>query len=261
MYFRKALSVLCSDVQKLNMYGCPNGETVCGEPTLGIADVWVNFPSVTPASVNDCKSQQAFVRDLVHEGIVAASKRFGFAVDNFVEAKLYVEQSDYQLSYQIGNSKASPDRKYTAAVWCNFDNQYICKLRVMNRDGTLLCVCHFANGNEHSIGQLRWDGCDNVRIPLTTVTGDAYWNCHLDGSVRFVFPKSETGDPHHLYQHAILLLDWAFVVFDRTARLDLLVRSVSPGFKYAIRRLHREKQHQGIHADPPDNWITSTRAG
>jgi hypothetical protein len=116
----------------------------------------------------------------------------------------------------------------------------------MKHDGTLECVYHFASGNEHSIGQLRWDGCDKIRIPLTALTGDAHWNIFLDGRVRFVFPKSEIGDPHYLYQHAILLLDGAFVVPDRIAGLDLLERSAKAGYKHAIRRLQREQQHQGI---------------
>lgn len=252
MYFRKALPIQCSGVQKLNMYGCPNAETRCDEPTLGIADVWVNVPSMAPPSLHGCRSQQAFVLDLAHSGIVAASKRFAFDVAVFDEAKLYVEENDYQLSYQIGKTKASPDRNYTAAVFCRFDNQYICELRVMRHDGTLECVFHFAHANEHSIGQLRWDGCDKIRIPLTAVTGDAHWNIFLDGRVRFVFPKSEMCDPHHQYQHAILLLDGTFVLPDRIAGLDLLERSAKAGYKHAIRRLQRELQHQGIQPDYPD---------
>jgi hypothetical protein len=125
----------------------------------------------------------------------------------------------------------------------------------MKHDGTLECVSHFANGNEHSIGQLRWDGYDKIRIPLTAVTGDAHWNIFLDGSVRFVFPKSDTCDPHHQYQHAILLLDGTFVVPDRIAGLDLLERSAKAGYKHAIRRLQLEQQNQGIQADHPDGHL------
>ncbi|MFM7187661.1 MAG: hypothetical protein ACKO14_07565 [Armatimonadota bacterium] len=252
MYFRKALPVHCSGVQKLNIYGCPNTETRCDESTLGIADVWVNVPSIAPPSLHDCKSQRAFVLDLAHAGIVAASNRFAFDVAVFEEAKLYVEEHDYRLSYQIGKTKSSPDRKYTAAVFCKFDNQYITELRVMKNDGTLDCVSHFANGNEYSIGQLRWDGCARVRIPFTAVTGDAHWICSLDGRVRFVFPKSEMCDPLYMYQHAILLLDGSFVVPDRIAGLELLEHSAKAGYKHAIRRLQREQQHQGIQPGHPD---------
>ena len=248
MYFRKALPVPCSGVQKLNIYGCPNAETICGESVLGIADVWVNVPSLSPSFLNDCKSQQAFVLDLAHEGIVAASKRFAFDVAVFDEAKLYMEENDYRLSYQIGKTKASPDRKYTAAVFCRFDKQYISELRVIKHDGTLECVFHFANGNEDSIGQLRWDGYDKIRIPLTAISGDAHWEYVLGNRVRFVFPKSEMGDPHYLHQHAILLLDGAFVVPDKIAGLDLLERSAKAGYKHAIRRMQREQHNQAMQA-------------
>lgn len=252
MYFRKALPIQCSGVQKLNIYGCPDAETRCDESTLGIANVWVNVPSMAPPSLYGCTSQQAFVLDLAHAGIVAASKRFAFDVAVFDEAKLDVEANDYRLRYQIGKTKASPDRKYTAAVFCRFDKQYISELRVMKHDGTLEGVYHFANGNEHSIGQLRWDGCDKIRIPLTAVTGDAHWNIFLDGRVRFVFPKSEMCDPHHQYQHAILLLDGTFVLPDKIAGLDLLERSAKAGYKHAIRRMQRELQNQCIQPDHPD---------
>ena len=249
MYFRKALPVQCFGVQKLNIYGCPNAETICDESTLGIANVWVNVPSIVPSSLDNCKSQQAFALELAHAGIIAASKRFEFNLAVFDEAKMSVEENDYVLSYEIGKSKASPDRKYTAAVFCRYDNRYITELRVMQKDGTLQCLYHFANGNENSIGQLRWDACDKIRIPLTAVTGDAHWDCYLDGRIRFVFPKSETGDSHQLYQHAILLLDGAFVVPDRIAGMDLLERSAKAGYKHAIRRLQREQQNQAMHAE------------
>ena len=183
MYFRKALPVQCFGVQKLNIYGCPNAETICDESTLGIAHVWVNVPSIIPSSLDNCKSQQAFALELAHAGIIAASKRFEFDLAVFDEAKMSVEDNDYVLSYEIGKSKASPDRKYTAAVFCRYDNRYITELRVMKKDGTLQCLYHFANGNENSIGQLRWDAYDRIRIPLTAVTGDAHWDCYLDGRI------------------------------------------------------------------------------
>jgi len=255
MYFRKALPVPCSGVQKLNIYGCPNAETICGESVLGIADVWVNVPSLSPSFLNDCKSQQAFVLEVAHAGIIAASKRFAFDVAVFDEAKRYVEENDFQLSYQIGKSKASPDRQHIAAVFCRYDNQYICELRVMKKDGTLDCVVHFANGNEDSIGQLRWDGYDKIRIPLTAISGDAHWEYVLGTRVRFVFPKSEIGDPHYLYQHAILLLDGAFVVPDTIAGLDLLERSAKAGYKHAIRRMLREQHNQAMQAKHPDERL------
>jgi len=56
MYFRIALPVPCVGVQKLNIYGCPNSPTICEEPTLGIATVWVKVPSKAPAALDDCKS-------------------------------------------------------------------------------------------------------------------------------------------------------------------------------------------------------------
>lgn len=205
----------------------------------------MNVPSIVPSSLDNCKSQQAFALELAHAGIIAASKRFEFDLTVFDKAKISVEENDYILSYEIGKSKASPDRKYTASVFCRYDNHYISELRVMKKDGTHQCLYHFANGNENSIGQLRWVACDKIRIPLTAVSGDAHWDCDLDGRIRFVFPKSETGDSHQLYQHAILLLDGTWVVPDRIAGMDLLERSAKAGYKHAIRRLDREQQKSG----------------
>ena len=243
MYFRSALPVECLGVQKLNIYGCPNSETVCDESTLGIATVWVNVPSKIPSHLDNCTSQQAFALELAHSGITAASRRFNFNLDAFDEAKASVEKSAYALNYQLGKAKTSPDRKYTAAVFCRHDNSYITELRVMKKDGSLQCLYPFANGNENSIGQLRWDACDRIRIPLTAITGDAYWECHLDGRFRFVFLKSGIGDSHHLYQHALLLLDGTWVLPDRIAGMDLLERSAQAGYKHAVRRLQREQQN------------------
>lgn len=151
-----------------------------------------------------------------------------------------MEENAYALSYQIGKTKASPDRLYTAAVWCRHDNGYIAELRVIKKDGSLQCFYHFANANENSIGQLQWDDSNKIRIPLTAVTEKAHWNCYLDGRFSFVFPKSETGDSHHLYQYAIMLLDGIWVLPDKIAGMSLLERAAEAGYKHAVRRLQCE---------------------
>lgn len=241
MYFRIALPVPCFGVQKLNIYGCPDLETICSESLLGIATVWVNIPSSVPAELKNCRSQQQFTLDLAHSGIIAASRRFEFDLERFHAANVRVKENAYALTYQIGKTKTSPDKKFTAAVLYRYDNGCITELCVMKKDGSLQCRYQFARGNETSIGQLRWEASDKICIPLTGVTGDAHWECNLDGRFEFVFPKSQTGDSHHLYQHATLLLDGTWVLPDRRAGLALLERSAKAGYKHAIRRLQREQ--------------------
>lgn len=241
MYFRIALPVECFGVQKLNIYGCPDSATICSESILGIATVWTNIPSSAPAGLENCRSQQQFTLDLAHTGIIAASRRFEFELDRFHVAKLSVEQNEYALAYQIGKTKTSPDKRFTAAILYRYDNGCITELRVMRKDGTLQCQYQFARGDEASIGQLRWEAADKICIPLTAVTGDAHWDCNLDGRFEFVFPRSQTGDSHHLYQHATLLLDGTWVLPDRRAGLDLLERAAKAGYKHAIRRFQREQ--------------------
>jgi hypothetical protein len=247
MYFRSALPVKCANVQKLNIYGCPNSPTFCDEPVLGIASVWVNVPQDPSDVLGSCRLQQAFTLELAHTAILAAAERFSFDVVPFVAAKKLVEDNDYALRYQIGRQRKSPNRKYTASVWCHFDTHYRTEVVVTDGDGSQRCRIHFANGDERSIGQLRWRGNDQVHVPLTVASGDAYWSCSLDGTFSFVFPKSESGSAHHLYQHATLLLDGPWLLPDRHAGLLFLERAASAGYKHAIRRLQRMKENQTVH--------------
>ncbi len=244
MYFRSALPVQCPHVQKLNIYGCPNSPTFCDEPVLGIASVWVNVPPAPPDVLRSCRCQQVFTLELAHTAVLAAAGRFCFDVTSFLVAKKQVEENDYALAYQIGKTRKSPNRKYAASVWCHFDTQYRTELLVIGDDGSQLCRYQFATGDENSIGQLRWHGNEQVHVPLTAVSGDAYWACSLDGTFSFVFPKSEGGSAHHLYQHATLLLDGPWVMPDTHIGMQLLERAADAGYQHAIRRLQRVKQNQ-----------------
>lgn len=241
MYFRRALPIPCPRVQKLCVYGCPNAESFCTESILGIASVWVNVPADSSNLAGDCKRQQAFALDVAHAGVLTAADLFYFDVSPFLEAKEIVERNDYELKYQIGKSKASPNRKYTAFVWCEFDNQYKTVLLVTNKDGSTCCSYQFATGNEASIGQLRWEGNEQVHIPLTALGGNPYWSCNIDGSFEFVFPKSEHGSAHDVYRHATLLLDGPWVIPDHTQGTQLLKQAAAAGYKHAIRRLERSE--------------------
>jgi hypothetical protein len=237
MYFRTALPVECADVAKLNIYGCADSSTVCDEAVLGIANVWVNVPPEPADILVDCRAQQAFALDLAHTAIQTAAERFSFQLDSFVAAKALVEKDDYVLRYQIGKTRKSADRKYAASVWCHFDSHFKTELIVLNSAGGEHCRYQFATGDETSIGQLLWQGNDRVHVPLTSVTGDAYWDCSLDGTFSFKFPKSDDGSAHHLYQHATMLLDGTWVLPDKHAGMQLLQRAADAGYKHAIRRL------------------------
>lgn len=240
MYFRLALPVECSGLQKLNIYGCPGAETVCGESILGIASVWVGVPEDATPLKEKCREQQQLVLDLAHRAVQVASERFGFSMAPFDAAKLQVEAGDYALKYQAGKTKASPNKKWRASVWCRFDQKMITELRIAAADGTIVSQTAFAQADDNSLGQLAWEGNESIRVPLTSVTGDAHWRCSLDGKYEFVFPKSETGSAHALHQHATMLLDGTWVIPDRTTGLTLLRRSAAAGYPHAIKRLQRE---------------------
>lgn len=246
MYFRTALPVASPHVQKLNIYGCPSSPTFCDEAVLGIASVWVNVPADSSSILGSCRSQQAFALELAHSAVLAAAERFSFDVSSFLAAKKQVEGNDYALRYLIGKTRKSPNRKYAASVWCQFDTQYRCELVVTGCDGAEHCRYHFACGDENSVGQLRWHGNEQVHVPLTAVSGDAYWACSLDGTSSFVFPKSDNGSAHHLYQHATMLLDGLWVMPDRQTGMQLLERAAKAGYKHAIRRLERMQQSQAV---------------
>lgn len=237
MYFRMALPVACADVKKLNIYGCPETQTHCDGPVLGFADVWVNVPTDPSEMRGNCRLQQAFTLDLAHTAILAAAEQYSFDVSPFVAAKKQVEEDGYALRFQIGKTKKSPDRKYSASVWCDFDTQFRTELVVTRSDGSDYCRYQFATTDDSSVGQLQWQGNDKVHVPLTAVSGDAYWACSLDGTFSFVFPKSEGGSPHDLYRHATMLLDGPWVMPDRESGLRLLERAADAGYKHAIRRL------------------------
>ncbi|MDA1015014.1 MAG: hypothetical protein O3A00_11265 [Planctomycetota bacterium] len=248
MYFRSALPVECPHVQKLNIYGCPESPTLCEEAILGIASVWVNVPTDPSDVLASCRLQQAFTLELAHAAVLSAAERFSFDVTSFLAAKNQVEENDYTLRYQIGKTRKSPNRKYAASVWCHFDTRYRSELLVTGGDGSPYCRYQFATGDENSIGQLRWHGNGEVHIPLTAVSGCAYWACSLDGTFSFVFPKSEDGSAHHLYQHATMLLDGPWVMPDGQTGMQLLERAANAGYKHAIRRLHTMQQNQTVNA-------------
>lgn len=248
MYFRAALPVACSDVQKLNIYGCPDSPTYCDEPVLGIASVWVNVPVDRGEMLVSCRLQQAFTLDVAHTAILAAAERFSFGVTPFVAARKLVEENDYALRFQIGKTKKSPNRKYSASVWCDFDTQYRTELVVARNDGSEYCRYQFATTNDSSIGQLQWQGNEKVHVPLTAVSGGAYWDCSLDGTFSFVFPKSEGGSAHDLYRHATMLLDGPWVMPDTESGLRLLEQAADAGYKHAIRRLQMLQHNED--ADP-----------
>ncbi len=248
MYFRTALPVACSDVQKLNIYGCPDSPTFCDEPVLGIASVWVNVPADPGEMLVDCRLQQAFTLDMAHTAILAAAGQFSFDVSPFVEAKKQVEENNYALKYQIGKTRKSPDRKYSASVWCDFDTQFRTELVVTRSDGSECCRYQFATTDDSSIGQLQWHGNEKVHVPLTAVSGGAYWACSLDGTYSFVFPKSEGGSAHDLYRHATMLLDGPWVMPDRESGLRLLERAADAGYKHAIRRLQVLQHNEAVNS-------------
>lgn len=244
MYFRIALPVACADVTKLNIYGCPETSTHCEEAVLGIASVWVTVPRNPPNELTNCRMQQAFTLDLAHTAILAAAERYSFDTGPFVAAKRQVEENDYALRFQIGKTKKSPDKKYAASVWCEFDTQFRTELIVTRGDGSECCRYQFATTDDTSVGQLQWHGNEQVHVPLTAVSGDAYWACSLDGTFSFVFPKSESGSAHDLYRHATMLLDGTWVLPDRESGLRLLERAAAGGYKHAIRRLQMIRENQ-----------------
>ncbi|QDS90925.1 hypothetical protein EC9_51430 [Rosistilla ulvae] len=246
MYFRSALPVECPHVQKLNIYGCPNSPTLCDEPVLGIASVWVNVPPDPSSGLGSCRLQQAFALELAHTAVLSAAERFSFDVAPFLAAKKQVEENDYALRYQIGKTRKSPNRKFAASVWCHFDTQYRSELLVTSSDGSLRCRYQFATGDERSIGQLRWHGNEQVHVPLAALPGDAYWACSLDETFSFRFPKSEGGSAHHLYQHATMLLDGPWVMPDSQRGMQLLESAANAGYKHAIRRLQHMKQNHAV---------------
>jgi len=237
MYFRRALPVACRDVVKLNLYGCADSPTICEDPVLGIANVWVQVPSTPPPGIVDCRAQQGFALEVAHTAIQAAAARHSFPLEPFTEARQAVEQEHYVFRYQIGKSRQSPDRQYSAAVWCSFDAQFKTELIVTHRNGSLKCQYPFATGDETSVGQLMWQGNDRVHVPLTGVSGGAFWDCGLDGQFRFEFPKSSGDSPHHWYQHAVLLLEGPWVLPDEAAGRALLQRAADAGYKHAVRRV------------------------
>lgn len=248
MYFRLALPVACSHAQKLNIYGCPVTATTCEDAVLGVASVWVPVPASSADYSGNCRRQQALTLEVAHTAIECAAERFSFDRSPFVAARQQVEQNDYVLRFQIGKSRKSPNRKFTAAVWCEFETHYRTELVVTRDDGSECCRYAFATTDDSSIGQIQWQGNEQVHVPLTAISGGAHWICALDGTYSFISPNSQSSSPHHWYQHARMLLEGLWVIADPVAGLMFLKRAAAAGDKHAIRRLQFITEGRGTPA-------------
>lgn len=234
LYVRYALPVPCAALIKLNVYACREGELAPREDGLGIGSVWVTADFDRIAKLDE-RGQQSGLLDIVHRGALRAAKYFGFPVESFHAAQKRVVAGDFRLEYWLGKPLSSPDRARKAQLFYRFNREPILSAVFFDRQGNELLRLPFARCNELNVGKISWIDDDTLKVPHQN--GIDHWLCRTDGTFEFVYPRLESGNPHHVYALGVMLLEGHPVLPDRDRGLELLRQAAADGYHHAIQRL------------------------
>ncbi|NDV97045.1 hypothetical protein D0T84_19350 [Dysgonomonas sp. 521] len=198
--------------------------------------------------------KSAFLMDIIQNKIVAHVKDRGWELSSFEIAYNKIRKKNYQFREYYKKSILSPDKKYKAQVYFEYDYEKNATfVDFSDKKGNPINRVQFTPGGysviSESIGAMRWLDSNHVIVYYMGVTKLGrehannmrdYWVIGTDGSVEFHYPKAEAEsiNAHALYNLGIMYWDGKIILQDKSKGLEYIKQAASLKYKHAEKWLN-----------------------
>ncbi|MGV3756214.1 MAG: hypothetical protein ACO1QS_12600 [Verrucomicrobiota bacterium] len=187
--------------------------------------------------------QPRYVLDALHRAVMAAGHHFHWPLAQAQAAYDRIIREKFQFRFLWTKPKASPDRKLRAQVEVDFADTVRLSVVFLKPDGEVVLRQPLSllppgmGAVAFVLGKLAWRSPTTFQI--THENGRDHWLCGTDGSLRFVYPRAERGDPHGLYDLGRMYLEGQYVLRDPAQGRQLIEEAARQGWPPAREYLRK----------------------
>jgi hypothetical protein len=216
---------------------------------FAITDIYAHF-DIDHFIALSANQQRLYFLNTIHAALSRGATVYGWDRDRLDACCAQIIAKKFKLQKLWRKPKASPNRKLRAHILLDISSTTKLWIVFSDPSGNQISRTMFsimpssAGPIEFILGDIKW--IDNQTVRVRHSNHRDYWLLGVDGDIKFIYPRTESGDAQAEYQLGRMYLEGRYVLQARERAMNLIKSAAGKDYKHAIRFL----KHKGLSLQP-----------